>query len=74
MAWAVSGFFPDCLQSSLGPWGAWRADCCPPRTGQLAVLARYQESKCCGCPWDAGADFAEPSLKVDLNRWSCFRV
>ena len=51
-----SGFFPDCLQSSLGPWGAWRADSCPPRTGQLAIVARGQESECCGCLWAAGAD------------------
>lgn len=33
-----------------GPWGAWRADSCPPRKGQLAILARYQESECCGLP------------------------
>lgn len=68
---ALPGFFPNCLQSFQLP-GVVLGQFLPSQEGPASIPVVHQDPSAEVRRWDIGADFPEPSFKVDLNCQSCY--
>lgn len=72
--WPSPGFFPNCLQSFQVPGECGGLILILPGKAGWPFLPSTRSLCAEACMWDVGADFPEPSFKMDLNCQSYFHI